>query len=193
MVLKDIRAGIRASILLYEQEWNGYLEKIFKKQESGYKFELQLNEKTLVQKRAELEKMEKQMKNVLNDKENIEIDALREGFKNVLKAKFFNEWRSMKTKMLKLKNSTNNIKSVRKQKINEMAEENKLDSLILSSFKEVRTRIQNEWEEEQKAAGIEIEKESPANPGKRGNKPKRRLTHASSINLLYATKRGKDE
>ena len=81
------------------------------------------------------------MKNVLNDKENIEIDALREGFKNVLKAKFFNEWRSMKTKSLKLQNSTNNVRAVRKQKINEMAEENKLDSLILSAFKEVRTRI----------------------------------------------------
>ena len=40
MVLRDIRAGIRASILLYEQEWKGYLDKIFKQQERSYKFEL---------------------------------------------------------------------------------------------------------------------------------------------------------
>jgi hypothetical protein len=39
---------------------------------------------------------------VLKDKQVIEIDALREGFKVVLKSKFFNEWCSIKAEKLKI-------------------------------------------------------------------------------------------
>ena len=66
---------------------------------------------------------EEQRKKVLLDKEDIEIDSLREGFKNVLKSKFFNEWRSIKTKQLKLQHSTQNIRSIRKPKLNEKEHE----------------------------------------------------------------------
>jgi hypothetical protein len=133
------------------------------------------------------------MQKVLQDKEDIEIDALREGFKNVLKAKFFNEWRSVKSKQLKNLHSTTNIKTIRKPKINEKEQESKLDGLILSTFREVRDKVKRAIEEEE------------AKQGRGGNQPveltnvnrkramKRKLTHASTVNLLYATKRGKDE
>ena len=103
LVLKDMRASIRGSTLLYEQEWQGYLQKIFDAKSKLYKFELQLNEKTLVQKTAELEQHQRDLKKVLKDKQVIEIDSLREGFKIVLKSKFFNEWRSVKAEKLRLK------------------------------------------------------------------------------------------
>lgn len=39
--------------------------------------------------------MEAQKEQILKDKEQIEVDALREGFRNILKTKFFNEWRAV--------------------------------------------------------------------------------------------------
>jgi len=34
-------------------------------------------------------------------KEEIEIDTMREGFRNILRAKFFNEWRAAKQEQLR--------------------------------------------------------------------------------------------
>jgi hypothetical protein len=38
--------------------------------------------------------LEQQKEKVLKDKEDIELDTMREGFRNILKIKFFNEWRA---------------------------------------------------------------------------------------------------
>jgi len=50
----------------------------------------------LVEKQEELEKLEAQKHKILKDKEDVEMDTMREGFRNVLKSKFFNEWRAVK-------------------------------------------------------------------------------------------------
>ena len=39
--------------------------------------------------------LEGQKEQILKDKEQIEVDTLREGFRNILKTKFFNEWRAV--------------------------------------------------------------------------------------------------
>lgn len=96
LVVRDLRIAVRFSILLRDQEWTGYREKIFSRQEKRWKFELQLYEKTLTQKQEELVVLEQQKQQILKDKENIEIDTMREGFRNILKTKFFNEWRAVK-------------------------------------------------------------------------------------------------
>ena len=94
--------------------------------------------------------------------------------------------------MLKHKNSTHNLKSIRKQGINEKKTENDLDNLILETFSIVRKRIKTQWQEEEEKAGIKSNSDVP-NPNSRRGGIKRKLTHASSINLLHAAKRGKDE
>lgn len=58
----------------------------------------------MVEKQEELEKLEAQKHKILKDKEDVEMDTMREGFRNVLKSKFFNEWRSVKqTRLIKEK------------------------------------------------------------------------------------------
>jgi len=54
LVVRDLRIAVRFSILLRDQEWTGYRDKIFSRQQRRWKFELQLYEKTLTQKQAEL-------------------------------------------------------------------------------------------------------------------------------------------
>lgn len=58
LVVRDLRIAVRFSILLRDQEWTGYREKIFSRQQKRWKFELQLYEKTLVEKEAELALLE---------------------------------------------------------------------------------------------------------------------------------------
>ena len=50
LVVRDLKVAVRFSILLRDQEWKGYLEKMYKHQKSQWQFELQLHEKTLVEK-----------------------------------------------------------------------------------------------------------------------------------------------
>jgi len=94
LVTRDLKIAVRFSNLLRDQEWNGYLDKIFSRQRNNWKFELQLYEKTLVEKQRELEMVEQQKLKVLQDKEEIEVTTMREGIRVVLKQKFFNEWRA---------------------------------------------------------------------------------------------------
>ena len=96
LVNRDLKIACRFSVLLRDQEWKGYLEKVHARQQKSWAFELQLHEKTLVEKQEELEKLEAQKHRILKDKEDVEMDTMREGFRNVLKSKFFNEWRVTK-------------------------------------------------------------------------------------------------
>jgi hypothetical protein len=58
LVVKDLKIAVRFSILLRDQEWHGYIEKIFAGQQKSWQFELQLYEKTLVEKQTALEQLE---------------------------------------------------------------------------------------------------------------------------------------
>ena len=40
LVMRDMRIAVRFAILLRDQEWRGYLEKVFKEQADNSKFEL---------------------------------------------------------------------------------------------------------------------------------------------------------
>jgi hypothetical protein len=40
LVMKDVKIAVRLSVLLRDQEWRGYLEKIFARQQGRWKFEL---------------------------------------------------------------------------------------------------------------------------------------------------------
>lgn len=94
LVLQDIRVALRYSILLRDQEWKGYLDKQYEKQEKSWKFELQLYEPTLQEKTQELERLDAQKKLILKDKSSIEAESILEGLKVLLTSKFFNEWRN---------------------------------------------------------------------------------------------------
>jgi len=43
-----------------------------------------------------LEQLEEHKKKIKIDKEKIEVDTIREGFRIIFKQKFFNEWRAAK-------------------------------------------------------------------------------------------------
>ena len=51
----------------------------------------------MVEKEAEEVQKEDARQKALAAKEEIEIDTMREGFRNILKAKFFNEWRGVQS------------------------------------------------------------------------------------------------
>jgi hypothetical protein len=53
LVVRDVKIAVRLSILLRDQEWSGYKDAIFKRQQKQWRFELQLYEKTMVEKEAE--------------------------------------------------------------------------------------------------------------------------------------------
>ena len=191
LVVRDLRIAVRFSILLRDQEWTGYREKIFSRQQKRWKFELQLYEKTLVEKEAELALLEQQKEKILKDKEDIEIDTMREGFRNILKTKFFNEWRAVKQQKLSTEKGTSKVK------INEGEAEKELEGLILDTYNLIREKIKKEDDEmarEQK----KNEAPDPLGSGTRqsiSNKKgqKRRLTHSSTTELNFASKRQKDE
>ena len=140
-VVRDLRIAVRFSILLRDQEWTGYREKIFSRQQKRWKFELQLYEKTLVEKEAELALLEQQKEKILKDKEDIEIDTMREGFRNILKTKFFNEWRAVKQQKLSTEKGTSKVK------INEGEAEKELEGLILDTYNLIREKIKKEDDE----------------------------------------------
>jgi hypothetical protein len=86
---------VRFANLLRDQEWDGYRKKYFKEQQRKRQFELQLHAKKPEEK-LEAEREAEKKKLMITRKEKIEVDALREGFKNVIKTKYINEWRLAK-------------------------------------------------------------------------------------------------
>jgi hypothetical protein len=54
LVMRDLKIAVRLAVLLRDQEWKGYLETIFSTQQAAWTFELQLYEKSLVEKSKEL-------------------------------------------------------------------------------------------------------------------------------------------
>ena len=149
----------------------------------------------MVEKQTELEVLEAQKEKILKDKEDIEMDTMREGFRNILKTKFFNEFRAVKQQKLA---ETDGKDTVR---IDESAAEKELEDLILDTYNSVRERIKQE--EEEAARKLEAEKKKSEAPDPLGLKtrksisnrknPKRRLTHSSTTELNFASKRQKDE
>lgn len=85
--------------------------------------------------------MEHQKEKILKDKEEIELDTMREGFRNILKTKFFNEWRDVKQQQL-TKEAGN-----AKAKINESEAEKELENLILDTYNLIREKVKKEEEE----------------------------------------------
>ena len=92
LVLKDIKTVVRISVLLRDQEWRGYREAMMRHAERQWKFEPALYEKSLADKEAALLVAEKTAARALEAKVKIERETLREGFRNIVRAKFFNEW-----------------------------------------------------------------------------------------------------
>jgi len=66
---------------------------------------------------------------------------MREGFRNILKTKFFNEWRGVKQH--KLNKESGNAKA----KINESEAEKELEGLILDTYNLIREKVKKEEEE----------------------------------------------
>jgi len=69
---------------------------VFARQKARWQFELQLHEADPGKKMVEAEMKRAQIEKILEDQEGFEIDSMREGFRNLLSAKFRNEWRAVK-------------------------------------------------------------------------------------------------
>jgi hypothetical protein len=66
---------------------------------------------------------------------------MREGFRNILKTKFFNEWRAVKQQKLSTEKGTSKVK------INEGEAEKELEGLILDTYNLIREKIKKEDDE----------------------------------------------
>lgn len=117
---------------------------------------------------------------------------MREGFRNILKTKFFNEWRGVKQQQLTKETGST------KAKINESEAEKELEALILDTYNFIREKVKKE--EEEATRQLEAEQNDAPDPlgharaalSNRKN-PKRRLKHASTTELNFASRRQKDE
>lgn len=69
------------------------MEKIYARQKRQWKFELQLHEKSLVDKQKDLDILQHRNETTLQDRMEIEVNTMMEGFRSILKTKYFNEWR----------------------------------------------------------------------------------------------------
>ena len=69
------------------------------------------------------------------------MDTMREGFRNILKTKFFNEWRGVKQQQLTKETGST------KAKINESEAEKELEALILDTYNFIREKVKKEEEE----------------------------------------------
>lgn len=208
LVLRDVRVAVRFAILLRNQEWSGYRDSVlFRRQERQWKFEPALYEKPLAEKETALAAKEKQAERALEEKARIETETLREGFRNILRVKFFNEWRAAKQEQLARK------RDEPKGVLDEVAAERDLLALIVGTFDAVGERMAEEererpskQEEEQAAAllvlgpqgtlsapAAEAAKQSAATKPS-NQRLKRRLTHsASTVGLNFAAQREADE
>lgn len=192
LVMRDLKIAIRLSVLLRDQEWKGYLEKIWARQQRQWKFELQLYEKNLVEKTEELRVLEQQKEKVLQDKEEVEVDSLREGLRNLLQAKFRNEWRAVRQQRLVTETGRPDAR------INESAAVRELEGLVADTYAAVRDRVKKEDEEAARLAALaKGDADAPDPLGearkKRGGAPKRRLTHSQTTDLAFASERQANE
>jgi len=135
---------------------------------------------------------------------------MKEGFRNILRAKFFNEWRAAKQEQL------SRGKGASSAKIDEREAEEELEALIRRTYDDTREAIRQEEEEQARqeaeaaatAAGKKVtddalESDSPEHEGQHRDRgrgraakkqpPRRRLTHASTTELNWANKRQADE
>jgi hypothetical protein len=207
LVLRDVRIAVRFAILLRDQEWSGVRDALFRRQQRQWKFELQLFEKTLAEKEAELAQREAQHEQALRAKADIEADTLREGFRNILRSKFTNEWRAAKQEEL-----TRRSRGDPKARIDEKAAEDELEALVRSTYEATAEQIQRAEAElagqeaaaDAAAAGAKGAADGPAANAAPGaaarraaaaaKRPRRKLTHAASTaELNFATKRQADE
>lgn len=198
LVLRDIRIALRFAILLRDQEWRGYLDRVFQKQQSGWKFELQLYEPTLQEKTKELERLDAQQKWILKDKAHMEAAALYEGFRVLLRTKFFNEWRTVKQALL------DKAPGSKGEQINEKEEERALEELVANVYKQVREQALAEEKQEVAAPedtheSIEKKEEGdPLDPQARKwlenrETSKRKMKHSTTTDLALASRRQEDE
>ena len=85
--------------------------------------------------------LENQKEKILQDREKIEIDSMKNGLVAILKTKFFNEWRDIKQRKLTKEQGP-------KKLIDEDHEEKTLIGLITDTFNKIKQRIKKEEEEE---------------------------------------------
>ena len=119
---------------------------------------------------------------------------MKEGFRNILKTKFFNEWRTVKQQKLTKEAGAN-------ARINESEAEKELEALILGTYNSIRDKIKKEEEDTVRQLYDDKNKNDAPDPlGLKTRKsisskrqPKRRLTHSSTTELNFASKRQKDE
>lgn len=118
---------------------------------------------------------------------------MKEGFRNILKTKFFNEWRAAKQQKLTKEAGA-------KARINESEAEKELEALILDTYNELRDKIKKEEEDTVRQLDDKNKNDAPDPLGLKTRKsistrrnPKRRLTHSSTTELNFASKRQKDE
>ena len=135
LVLRDVRIAVRFAILLRDQEWSGFREALFRRQQRAWKFELQLFEKTLAEKEADLASRENEQERALRAKADIEADTLREGFRNILRSKFTNEWRV--AKQAELTRTSGDPKA----RIDEKANEEELEALVRRTYDVTSAKI----------------------------------------------------
>lgn len=133
---------------------------------------------------------------VLQEKETVELDTLREGFRTLLSAKFRNEWIDAKQQLLD--------KDTRKRKaaqevVNETLETREMEGLITETFDAVRAKIKKEEAEAARLAALNRQREEGDAPDPLGAarntraKGKRRLKHSSTTDLTFATARQANE
>jgi hypothetical protein len=208
LVLRDIRIAVRFAILLRDQEWSGYRDGRFLLEERQWAFEPQLYEKTLADKEAELSVRETQAEAALEARSRIENETLREGFRNILRTKFFNEWRAAKQEQLTRKVGKG------RGKIDDNLAEEELVSLILDTFNDIGQKMEQEEQQNlltreavtRAAVGDQASSAAslPLDPGQPGDQaktslsvkspPVRKATHtASTVQLNFAAKREADE
>ena len=118
---------------------------------------------------------------------------MKEGFRNILKTKFFNEWRAAKLQKLTKEAGA-------KARINESEAEKELEALILDTYNDQGDKIKKEEEDTVRQLDDKNKNDAPDPLGLKTRKsistrrnPKRRLTHSSTTELNFASKRQKDE
>lgn len=117
---------------------------------------------------------------------------MREGLRNLLQAKFRNEWRAIQQQRLVKETGRPDAR------INESAAVRELEGLVAETYGAVRERVKKEDEEAaRQAALLKGDTDAPDPLGearkKRGRAPKRRLTHSQTTDLAFASERQANE
>lgn len=135
--------------------------------------------------------LEQQKEKILQDKEEVEIDSLREGFRNLLQAKFRNEWRAVRQQKLIRESGRPDAR------INESAAVRELEGLVSDTYGAVRERVKTEDAETARLAALargDNDAPDPLGEARRKKRgPKRRLTHSQTTDLAFASERQANE